>query len=96
MFGKKKNEPNPKLIAIREDILDHMMQCDPQSEMYHHLITDLERVDQLLAAQKQSWRPSPDVLFAGLINFAIAAFIAMWETKHIWGSKAAEWMRKPK
>ena len=77
-----------------DKILEHMSQCDPSTEKYSGMLTDLERLIRLKKEEKIN-RVSPDTLAIVAGNLIGILIIVAYEQKHVVTSRGVGFVMRP-
>lgn len=83
-----------KLDEQIDTILEHMSQCDPSTEKYSSMLSDLERLVRLKKEEKVN-RVSPDTLAIVVGNLVGILVIVGAEYRHVIGSRATGFVLRP-
>ena len=84
-FEREEDETLDKPIAM---ILEEMTAYGPSEPEFTNQIDNLERMMALKDMNKSKRRPNPDTVLLVGGNFAIAAFLVIYEQKHVLTTKA--------
>jgi hypothetical protein len=83
-----------KLDEQIDKLLEHMSQCEPSTEKYSGMLSDLERLVRLKKDEKLN-RVSPDTMAIVAGNLLGILIIVAYEQKHIVTSRGIGFVMRP-
>lgn len=85
MFGIKPNQTKVKFDAVKNQILDEMLEHNPDDPEYATLVDHLDKVNSMSHEKRPRVDPNQIIQTVGV--FLTVGLIAAYEQKHVWTSK---------
>lgn len=85
MFGIKPNQTKVKFDAVKNQILDEMLEHSPDEPEYATLVDHLDKVNSMTHEKRP--RVDPNTIIDTVGRFLTVGLIAAYEQKHVWTSK---------